>query len=174
VNAVVNTPPSISQLSGRPLVLEGTIPNEISLPVRVSDADNDATAVILRFDGGSTLTSAAHTTGDEVALPASAFEGHLTPGAHSVEVLGFDGLDFTPQSVGIGYVVGSSVQVDGEEVEGDKDNGEKSSGLSSGGLSPEALAGICVGAIALIGLAVGLFVLVRRNKTAGAIGLTDS
>jgi hypothetical protein len=176
VNVVVNNPPSISQLSARPLMLEKNIPSEVSLPIRVSDADGDPTALILRFDDGSVLTAAPHTTGENVVLPASAFEGHLTPGAHSVEILGFDGLDVTPRSVGIGYVVGSSVQVDADEdeVQDAKENAAESKGLSLGGLSPEALAGIVVGTVALIGLAVGVFVLIRRKKKqSSSTGLID-
>lgn len=93
------------------------------------------------------MTAVAHDGGDRVVLPASVFEGQLTAGAHSVEVLAFDGHDINENRVSVGYYV--------------KDNAEEA---KLGALTPVAIGGIVVGGVALMAIGAVIVVVTRKTK----------
>jgi hypothetical protein len=147
ITAVVNAPPTLSLVDSRPVVLSGSAGEDVTLPVSVRDADKDPLHVLCIFDGGAKVTAVAHDGGDRVVLPASVFEGQLTAGAHSVEVLAFDGHDINENRVSVGYYV--------------KDNAEEA---KLGALTPVAIGGIVVGGVALMAIGAVIVVVTRKTK----------
>jgi hypothetical protein len=90
----------------------------------------------------------AHDGGDRLVLPASVFEGRLTPGAHSFEIYAFDGYDVNEDGVSVGYVMKDSAEI-----------------AKLGALTPFAIAGLVVGGVALVAIAVVVIVFSRKTKT---------
>jgi hypothetical protein len=105
------------------------------------------------------------------AAKRSIFECHLSAGPHSVEVLGYDGLDVSPHSVDVGYIIRPKAQVEDEEGQPTEAEGED----KAMNVSPVALAGIVMGAVAVVDLAiVGFIVARRRRQVSSSEGLIEN
>jgi hypothetical protein len=143
----VNKKPRIATTASTPLQIAAEPTDPVDLPVVISDDDGKPIGLLYRLDSDSTWNAAS--VGLKAnQLQASAFEGHLAPGEHSIEVYGHDFQEMSSYSVTVKYVVPTA------------DNS------SNGLLSPVGLAGIIVGGVALVAIVVGAVVVVvnRRRK----------
>jgi hypothetical protein len=144
VTLTVNDVPKVASVGSQEKPLSVVAGQDVSLPVTVTDADKDQLHVLCVFDGGAKVAAAAYNDG-KVVLPASAFEGQLSAGAHTLNVYGFDGHQLSAKSVKVAYVASGS----GE--------GESTFG-------PLGIAGIAVGGVALVALVAVVIVFRRKGK----------
>jgi hypothetical protein len=149
ITTVVNSRPMLSVLDSHPGVLSVVPGENVTLAVRITDADNDRLHVMCLFDGGAKLMTSSHDGGDQVVLPPSAFAGQLRPGEHTLEVFAFDGYDISRKSFAVAYVVNGNS--DDEEMED---------------FTPVAIAGIAVGGVALVAVVAAVVVLARKGMSA--------
>jgi hypothetical protein len=151
---VVNSVPKVESVEGQEKPLSVVGGQDVSLPVMVTDADKEQLHVLCVFDGGAKVAAAAYNDG-KVVLPASAFEGQLSAGAHSMEVYGFDGHQLSAKSVKVAYVASESCE------------GESTFG-------PLGIAAVVVAGVALVALVAVVIVFHRKAKKESSTGLIES
>jgi hypothetical protein len=157
----VNSRPAIQVSNAQPLSFKGAPSGPVSLPLSVHDVDGDDVSLWYRFDGQGDWTYVPAGLGSNV-LPAEAFASRSGGSNGYLEVAAWDGYEHSDERVRIGYA-----------IEGEAQNQEDDTFF--GALSPAAFAGIIVGAVAVIALAVAIIVVARRKKPeSSSTGLIDS
>jgi hypothetical protein len=141
---VFNEAPKVSQVESLTTPLTVVPGEDVTLPVKMADADKDQLHVLCVFDGGAKVAAAAY-NGGQVVVPASAFEGQLTAGAHTLSVYGFDGHQLSAKNVRVAYVASGK-------------------GESQSTFGPLGIAGIAVGGVALVALVAVVIVFRRKGK----------
>jgi hypothetical protein len=160
VTAVMNARPTIALLDNSATPLSVTPGVDVALPVALGDRDQDRLHALCVFDGGA-KAAAASQSGDRVVLPASAFEGQLAPGSHSMVVYAFDGYEMSEKSVTLAYVASESPAADDDD------------GVPE--MTPVAIAGIAIGVIAVVAVVAVIVVSIRRaRKESSSTALVES
>jgi hypothetical protein len=155
----INKEPVIQATNTDTLSLKGVPSGPVTLPLSVMDDDGDEVTLWYRFDGQSDWTYVPAGLGVNL-LPAEAFAGREAGSSGYVEVSAYDGYDHSAERLRIGY-----------SIEGDVKENEAFFGT----LSPAAFAGIIVGAVAVIALAIAIVVVATRKKLeSSSTGLIES
>lgn len=178
----VNSPPALEVRHIGPLLFRGVPTGAVTLPILVSDPDDDPISVWYRFreeNAWSHLPSA----GGNAVLPAEAFSGRMKDGSGHVELFAWDGLEKSGDPVKIEYMAAGAEEEAGPVLRGEpaieeeppEEVGDLSSDSEAGdSLSPGAIAGIAVGGGVVVGLIIGIVILVTRKKPESSSGLVES
>jgi hypothetical protein len=95
VNVVVNRPPSITLNTADPSPIAVEAGKPLVLPFSIWDEDGDALTVLYRMDDDVTW-SIVPVSSEPNVIPANLVSRVLsTPGVHTLEVAGFDGLELS-------------------------------------------------------------------------------
>jgi hypothetical protein len=155
----INKEPVIQGTSTDTLSLKGVPSGPVTLPLSVMDDDGDEVTLWYRFDGQGDWTYVPAGLGVNV-LPVEAFAGREAGSSGYVEVSAYDGYEHSAEPLRISY----SIERDMEEDD-----------AFFGTLSPAAFAGIIVGAVAVIALAIAIIVVATRKKPeSSSTGLIES
>jgi hypothetical protein len=156
----VNGAPSIRVSDTSPLSLIRESMSQVQLPISVEDLNGDEVCVFYRFAEEEPWSEATKTDG-VYFLPAGSFTGRFQKGSSgAVELLGWDGFETTDELVKIPFLM----------LEGDNDDDAEPEGRVDGNsglfeiLSPTAFAGIVVGGVGVVALAVGVGIFIARRK----------
>jgi hypothetical protein len=156
---IVNSPPSIQLTSTAPLSFNELPTSPVSLPIAVSDVDNDPVKVFYRFKGDSTWLHAETARGGYV-IPADTFSEHLKSGGGVLELFAWDGAE-PSHPLELRYSALDAIEK-GEEEQSDV--AEKLSDLP-----PAGIVGIAVAGVAVIVLVLAIVLLAwRRGKSSTA------
>jgi hypothetical protein len=139
----INREPVLHATSQEPLLITGAESGPIALPLTVSDSDGDGVSLWYRFEGQGDWTFVPASVGANV-LPASAFSGKPAGSAGFIEVAADDGYEHSQERLKIGYSI--------------EDAAPQKEDTFFGALSPAAFAGIIVGSVAVIVLAIAMIV----------------